>query len=509
MLRLLLGFLFLITLQPAMAQGNKDFDEYLRRQKQQFQRHVETKQSEFDEFRRKKNEEFAKLLAKPWQEHRLKDAVKPPVEKEVKPVIFQKREERIHQEIKGDVVPIKKTSPQPQPTPEDPIVKNDEAQEYSTFSFYGTTMKVRWEDIPKFKLSGTNEKAVANAYIELTSTKYNNLLSDCLALRNDYNLCDWAYFQMLKKLSEAACGKDTNEAVFLQGFLYQESGYLIRYAVSPKTNKLHLLVQINGYAINSSFYIVGKDIYYLFDGCNEKSLKITDYNKPKGKEMRMEIEKLPKLKVVLSSPKRIKAQSYPITVSTQVNKNLIDFFNDYPSTYCNDNIMTRWAYYANTPLSAEVKNSIYPILRGKIANATPESAVNMLLDWIQPPYDDKMQTTETQIGFPYVYDDIQWGYDRAFFAEETIYYPGSDCEDHAILFSHLVRDLLGLDVVLVYYPGHLATAICFNDTVKGDFLMVNNRKFIVADPTYGGAPVGATMPSCQGKETKVIICNRL
>ena len=64
-----------------------------------------------------------------------------------------------------------------------------------------------------------------------------------------------------------------------------------------------------------------------------------------------------------------------------------------------------------------------------------------------------------QTGLTYGYDSEVWGCDRAFFAEETLYYPFCDCEDRAILLSRLVRDLLGLETILVYYPGHLAMAV--------------------------------------------------
>ena len=519
---LVLSFAFLITLQPAMAQGNGVFEkykkskekerkEYTEKKQEGLQAHLEKKRKVFDEYRRKKNEEFAAYLGKPWKQHQMKDAVRPLIEKELKPVIFNQEKQRHNNgnQILGKLVPIEWSAPKPQPQPEDSILDNDLAKDYSTFTFYGTPMKVRWGDIKGFKLAQVNEKAIAKAYRQLTDSKYNNLMSDCLKLREEYSLCDWAYYQMLKNLAEAACGIGTREAVFLHGFLYQESGYTVRFARSPQTNKLSLLVAINGYATKSKYHIIGSRIYYIFAKCEESNLKVTDFEKKDTKAMRMEIDKLPKLNVSLSKDKRIKAQSYPIVINSRVNKNLVDFFNDYPTSYCNNDFMTRWAYYANTPISEEIKRDVYPILKEKIENATSLKAANMLLDWIQPPYNDGKEPSKgIQFGFPYLYDDKEWGEDRAFFAEETFYYPGSDCEDHAILFSHLVRDLLGLDVVLVYYPGHLATAICFKENVSGDYIMVGNRKFVVADPTYTGAPVGETMPSCVGKETKVILCKR-
>lgn len=514
-------FIGILALLPSIAAGQSAFDEYKKKKQSEFETYKGTKQKdyidyitrkrkEFDDYRRKKNEEFAKYLAKPWKEREIKEGIKSPIEKEIKPIIYKGKEEENKQgkEIKGEVVRIEKLIPQPQPEPVVPIIENEETTDYSTFTFYGTTLKVRWGDIAKFRLSSTNEKAIANAYKELTSTKYNNLMSDCLELRKEYDLCDWGYFQMLKILAETACGKQTNEAVFLQGFLYQESGYIMRFGINPTDSKLHLLVRINGSAYDSNYYMVDNMLYYLFDGCKAKNLKITDFGKEKGKEMRLEIDKLPKLSVSLSKDRTIAAPSFPISVKTNVNKNLVFFFNDYPTSYCNNNFMTRWAYYANTPLSEEVKERVYPVLREKLANTTQVMAVNMLLNWVQPSYNNLNATDGSQIGFPYLYDNDVWGHDRAFFAEETFYYPGSDCEDHAILFSHLVRDLLGLDVVLVYYPQHLATAVCFDEEVKGDYIMLGNRKFVVADPTYSRARVGMTMPQCQGKETKVILCNR-
>ncbi|MBQ8531161.1 MAG: hypothetical protein IJ430_08390 [Parabacteroides sp.] len=65
--------------------------------------------------------------------------------------------------------------------------------------------------------------------------------------------------------------------------------------------------------------------------------------------------------------------------------------------------------------------------------------------------------------------------------------------------------LLGLKVLLVYYPGHLATAVCFTEQVTGDYVALNNRKYIICDPTYIGAPVGITMPGMDNQKAKVIL----
>ncbi len=182
-------------------------------------------------------------------------------------------------------------------------------------------------------------------------------------------------------------------------------------------------------------------------------------------------------------------------VQSHVPEDLIKFYDKYPTSVLDGNPMTRWAMYANTPLAQKTKDAIYPSLKKSIDGLPPETAANKLLNWVQT-------------GFVYEYDDNVWGHDRAFFAEETLYYPFADCEDRSILFSRLVRDLLGLDVALIYYPGHLATAVKFDTEVSGDAMLIKGERYIVCDPTYIGAPVGAQMPDLEYDKAEVIILNR-
>ena len=110
-----------------------------------------------------------------------------------------------------------------------------------------------------------------------------------------------------------------------------------------------------------------------------------------------------------------------------------------------------------------------------------------------------------QTAFEYKTDDEVWGCERSFFPEETLYYPYCDCEDRSIFFSRIVRDLLGLDVVLVHYPGHLATAVHFPATSPGDKISVNGAQFTICDPTFKNASAGRTMPGMDNSTAKIVI----
>lgn len=183
----------------------------------------------------------------------------------------------------------------------------------------------------------------------------------------------------------------------------------------------------------------------------------------KKKPLSLYIPQNQKFEYKASDLRTLTSKRYPnVQVQVQVNENLIDFYNTYPTSEVNGNFMTRWAMYANTPLDEHVKTDLYPALKEKINGLSQLEAANKLLNWVQT-------------AFVYEYDDKVWGDDRAFFAEETLYYPYCDCEDRSILFTRLIRDLLGLKTILVFYPGHLASAVCFTDNVTGDYISLNGN----------------------------------
>ena len=449
--------------------------------------------------KKKQQEEKARLLAekKKQQEEqaRLLAEKKKQQEEQARLLAEQKKkqEEKQSKAIEAEVVPVV-IETKPQPKPQQPIVENKEALTTNSFQFYGTPMEVRWGNAKQFKLKGTDKKSISEAFIELTAKGYANLVHDCLKLREQYKLCDWAYYMMLQTISEQACGKGTNEAIFLQGVLLNQSGYQMRFALEDDS-KLHIMLRMDGFPYRRGYLIADGKLFFLMDGSKAKNLTVCDAAYPGEQMMSLSVPELPELAKNLSESRTVISRFVNVKADMQMNKNLMDFYTDYPTSYDGKDVMTRWAYYANAPVASEIKDKVYPQLRQQIGSLPKVQAANLLLNWIQ-------------MGLTYGYDDKVWGHDRAFFAEESLFYPFCDCEDRSILFSHLVRDLLGLDIVLVYYPGHLYTAVCFNEDVAGDYIMVHGRKFTVADPTFYNANVGKTMSKMDNSKAKVILLKR-
>lgn len=489
--------ILILSLISVSCYAQSDFETFAKKARSEFNAFKDAKEKEYEDFRKRINEEYANFMRKSWKEYDRENPVPKPIEENpVPPVVIP--EEDIDEPIEDNPVVIEEVivpEPEPvvQPEPVVPIQETPPAPlpNRFSFSFLGGKESVSLKD--RFSLPRCDENSVADVWTALSQGTYDNLISDCLRIRRERNLCDWAYLQMLQSMSEQYYGKGTNEAALLASYVYCQSGYSMRLAV--QNNKLKMLFASKHKIYGMPYFTIDGTQFYIQDDDGTSS-RIFSKAFTNEKDMSLYVNKLPKIQESVSSQRRLKANRYSdmdVTIST--NKNLIDFYNTYPSSEIGNDFMTRWAMYANTPLCSTSQESLYPSLKSKIAGMNQLDAVNKLLNWVQT-------------AFVYEYDDKVWGGDRAFFADETLYYPYCDCEDRSILFSRLVRDLVGLDVVLIYYPGHLATAVAFTEDVKGDYLMINGRRFIVSDPTYIGAPVGSTMPKMDNASAKVILLER-
>ena len=493
-LRILSVIVLMLLVVATSAQSDKkaEFEAYKAKKQKEFAEYKSKKQREFDEYRRKKNEEFAAYVRKKWEGFR-GAAPKPKPKDEDKPPVVIKDEQK-QQPIKDNPVPIKDTvkPPKPEPKPE-PIAPIQEmpkpTEKWQSFTVFGTDMKGRFEDKQRFKLNAVNEAAVADCWQKMAGQDYDNTVHDCLQLRDTKKLSDWAYLNMLQKMAEQCVGRG-NEATLLTAYVYSQSGYQMRLGMTGQT--LRMLYASRHAIYDEVYFTLEGQNFYVWNG-SERSLNICSVGFPKETALSLYLPKAQSLAVSTTAKRTLSSERYPqIKAQVSVNKNLIDFYNSYPSSMIGGNFMTRWAMYANTPMDATTKNELYPTLRKHISGLSEKEAVERLLNWVQT-------------AFVYEYDDKVWGHDRAFFAEESLYYPYCDCEDRSILLSRLVRDLLGLKVVLVYYPGHLATAIHFTNDVRGDYLVLGGQRYTVCDPTYIGAYIGMTMPGMDNSKATVIL----
>lgn len=487
-------FIFLFFVNSLFAQTT--FDDFKKEADARFTAFKEKKDKEFQSFRDKQNAKFAEFLRQKWN---LFDGEKPqpkPKDEEITPnppVVISEEDNK--KPIEENLIPIKiVVKPLPTPKPpkplEEPIELKPVPQEKKLLiSFYGTDLYFRCNKSIMPILSLTTEDGVADFWEELSDVA-NNLLKDCIENRNEYNLCDWAYYQMTKMLANNIYG-DSDANVVLHAFLLNQTGFQIRLARN-NNNNICLLTATDADVYGYPYWYIDATRFYCLDCKDYYQLSISNNAFPQELPLRLTIQNKILFDKIFSESRTLQSERYDfLKITSYVNKNLIDFYNEYPTFCIGDDFMTRWRAYAIAPLSDEIINNVYSDLRRFLNGKNTLDAVEFLLNFVQT-------------AFTYEYDSKVWGKDRAFFPEETLFYPYCDCEDRSILFSRLVKDLLGLRVALVYYPGHLATAVNFPTEVKGDFFMVDGLRFTICDPTFIGAGVGRSMPNLDDSNIKFI-----
>ena len=439
-----------------------------------------------DEFRRKANEEYAQSMRERWEAFNAYKGEPEPVLPEPPQLFERDKDTPIPKQPNIiTVCPIPSLGPapmQPKPRPDVPQLPPWANIPKFSFTCYGTPCEVRLHNKMKFRLQGVSENAVADAWLHLSSKWSDALLEDCLSLKDKMALGDWAYLCLLRDLSQQYLGKGSNEATLMMVYLLAQSGYKVR--IGQQKNRLIPLLPFDDVIYERSYITHKGESFYAIDKNEEGRVRMFNKAFTRGERvMSLRMDCPPKFAFKGSESRSFKAKRYPeLSVTVSPNKNLLDFYEGYPCCM--------WMNYSWAGLSDDIKDRLYPMLRQGIAEQGQIEAANCILNFVQTAFKSRI-------------DPAQFGRERSLFADETFFYPFCDCEDRAILFSILVRDLLGLDVVLLYFPGHLATAVCYTEALEGTNFVFEGKTYYVCDPGHIGANVGE-LSARYAKETSTI-----
>ncbi|MBR4391747.1 MAG: hypothetical protein IKT08_06555 [Bacteroidales bacterium] len=479
-------WLFIVCLclgASAFGQADDEWDKFLNQSNSQFEQFKQKSDQNYEAFRKKINDEYASFMKQHWGSFDAKPMEDIPWKPEPpKPIVIDPKKKPSADPIPCNppIEPKPIVKPQPiVPIKVEPQPSNKPAPTLRNVIMFGTTYGFSIDNRHTVKLNGISENEVATFWEQLNDLYFDRILAECLDYREKRQMCDWAYYLLTKNVAETCCGGSTNEAVVLHMYLLTQSGFKVRIARNEE--RMAILLGSDEKIYRYTYYVLDGGIFYLMDtSLKGQRLYIFDHAFPK--EHSFSLSQSQQDFVLNPAGKRtVTSRRYPsVSATVETNKNLIDFYNTYP-------LSAEWQYYSATSLSAGLKKTLYPVLREAIKGKSEVDAANILINFVQT-------------GFEYATDDKQFGYERPLFPDETFYYPYSDCEDRSILYANLVRELMGLEAVLLHYPGHLATAVRFKGNVSGDYLMVDGVKYIVCDPTYIGAPIGTAMP--QFKEVK-------
>ena len=524
------AFILSLLVMPAgVTVADDGFAEYMKQQ-----------QNEYQEYKDKRDKEFTSFLQSQWKELDVfagvkrdpapKPVVMPVAKPKPKPVpvVVQKIPEPVKQPvlrpetkpfIKEPVIkpePVVRTPPAPVIKPEPvvrvqpapvikpvviikppvilakpvvkPVVVSVPKGRAAKINYYGHNLTFYYDAKLKTRLTGRiNEKAISKFWSDLSKADYDALLSQLQKQRAPLQLNDWSYALLINELAKTIYSGQKNEQSLFTWFLLVKTNYQARLAYSK--NKVFLLLPTEQRLYGVSYFTFSGIRYYALgmDGNKAKPGRVFTYNgQYPGAKKPLDMAMSKSLNTRSSKRNRQVAFIYNnkrYNVKVGYDKNTINYLRTYPQMGIDQYFMSRVNADVGNPLLAQLKN----IIKGK----SEEEAVNILLLFVQN-------------AFKYKTDQGQFGEENYLFPEETMYYPYSDCEDRSVIFAWMVRSLIGLEVVGLDFPGHIAAAVKFNTNVSGDKVRYNGKTYVVTDPTYINASAGMTMPDYKKVKPKVV-----
>ena len=453
-------------------------------------------QQRYNSYRDSVNATFARALAGKWSPFAIKPAEEPRRKPDPPaPAVYKDEEQPPAKMSYAAAEPLDQSPSETKPVRTLPLPEANQSEIYYDLSFFNSRMRLRAPNMSKLsacRLRDNTEPSVASLWKQLSDAEFATAIRDLVTQQKRRSLADWSLFTMTRDFCFKIWRTDTNLCAVATVFLLNQMEYDTR--LGRCGNELIVMVATDGKVYGrQSITVDGKKYYIMPMGDQKKrySGRVYSYTATMRDAIipcSLTFSESPRLSRIPSG----RVYSYPLkdTVMTYaVNENLMDFYQAYP--FCDLEV------YANAPVDSGFADFIGRLVTPLISGLDTRSAVQKLLYYVQ-------------FGFNYATDDQQFGCEKYFFCEENFFYPSNDCEDRSILFSYLIRRFTGLDVMLLEYEGHVATAVCFGDEeVPGDYFELDKQRYVVCDPTYEGAPIGKSQPKYRTMSAKLIKLKKL
>jgi len=330
-----------------------------------------------------------------------------------------------------------------------------------------------------------NNETIAEYWKKISNAKFESTLKKAESYKNSLALNDWGYCMLLYNIGNVINNGNEAESLLFTWFMLNKSGYDAK--VGYLDNQIYLLLTSKDDIFGAPYFTIDNRRFYVMS-LDWKELQLGSMYTYEGdypdanKIISLNMNTLPALCGDVPKQVKFSYNGTDYTIKYTYNKNIVNFLNTYPHT--------SYPIYFNAPLMNESYASLVEQLKPILTGKTKSEALNILLRFVQT-------------AFEYKTDQQQFGKEKCLFAEETLYYPYCDCEDRSIIFAYLVKKLLGLEVIGLDYPGHIATAVKI-DNVPGDYVTVNGKKYLICDPTYINANIGMSMPRYKNVKPEIV-----
>lgn len=390
--------------------------------------------------------------------------------------------------------PVQEPSPQENPQPRQSQQPGGEANlSEVSLSFFGidTVLPYSSSLVPSME-GAPGKESIRTFWRSVAEQDYSATLDAVQQEREDLNLSDWGYYVYVRDVANQLYQRNgvavgSNEATLWTWFMLMKSGYSVR--VGYRDNNVFLMLPVNGQIFNRPQLQIDGQKYYLMVEEGSGSLRTYEgQHETADAALKLDEAVLPEFGA--SAKSRSASFSYDdqrFNVEFEYSPAVLDYLEAYP----NVELEVLFRTGVSPVASASLRNALQP----HVEDRTPRDALNFLLRF-------------TQFATDYKRDRDNFGEERFLFAEESLAASASDCEDRAVLYAYLVRDLLGREMVALKWPSHVATAVKAGNGLEATSddrtLTIDGETYIMADPTYIGSSLGMEMPFVEGKDPEVI-----
>lgn len=457
--------------------AEQSFKDFKTSQSDSFKSYKDERDNAFNNYLKQEWEAYNAYKSEPLYEKPKPleiEAAKPRELKPVGPKVSIKIKEELQKAQVPEVTPKESEVVNIPDTPVVVVQKEEKKPKDISFVFFGTVLEF---DIPSGIKNANyypqSQAGVANFFGSAAQSDYEPLLLEIKRISQKMNLNDWGIYLLVSKISNMAYADQENSKL-LSWFIFNKLGYAVKIGLQ---NRHVVLMHHSKKTIYSTpnYNFENKKYYVIANYAKGSPGRIFSYKQDypgSTKELDLSLKTLPNLESDIKS-KSLNFSHFgeAYAVDFSYNKNLIDFMDTYPQA--------DYETFFNAPVDDITYRDLAQSLKRHIDGKKASEAMNFVLNFVQK-------------SFKYEQDNKQFGREKVMFAQETLYFDKSDCEDRAVLFSYLIKELFGVSVLGVKYEDHMATAVYV--PIEGDEVMVKSKKFVIADPTYINATIGMSMP---------------
>ncbi len=373
-----------------------------------------------------------------------------------------------------------------------PMPERPSTTQHLEVSFFGDRIEMPWREDLTPRMSTVSEQSFSKLWSQWSTMDETQIdfLNDFV---QDHRLNGWGCYQLIKRLSEAAYTDEhcSSERIALQAFLLAQLKY--RAQVGLCKDQLVLLLPFRQKVYGIPYLDLNGTKHYIFGYNYEKraGFQTYDNNVPYATEL-LDLSLDKHMNTGMTQSMKFARMSKLLGEELQAELNVgeVALMLSLP-------MLDGEVYYAQE-VDAALAKRVLSVLHRKIAGKSETDAVSYLLNFVQN-------------GFDYATDQEMFGRQKQLFIEESFYYGKNNCKDRVGVFSWLVRELLGLDMISITYEGnaqsngvgHITCAVCFTKPVQGDTFTYKGRKYVMCDPTYINAKIGMTMPCFKNSQGEV------